>query len=168
MNDMTYAYPTEKSAMYKLAAKQLDAMTADESLVTPNLANAAAILTAAMEGVNWIGFYLTRADELILGPYQGRPACIRIAYGKGVCGTAASEDRVEIVPTVKDFPGYIACDASTQSEIVVPIHADGLVVGVLDIDSQHKNRFDQTDADGLTAFVQVLEKNCNWRDYKIG
>ncbi len=167
MNDMTYAYPTDKAAMYKLAVKQLEAMTADEKLVTPNLANAAAILTAAMEGVNWIGFYLTRADELILGPYQGRPACIRIAMGKGVCGTAAAEDSVQLVPLVKNFPGYIACDASTQSEIVIPIHADGNVVAVLDIDSQYKNRFDTSDAEGLTAFVTVLEKNCAWRDYKI-
>lgn len=167
MNDMTYAYPTDKTAMYKLATKQLESLTADENLVTPNLANAAAILTAAMEGVNWIGFYLVRADELILGPYQGHPACIRIAIGKGVCGTAAAEDSVKIVPFVKTFPGYIACDASTQSEIVIPIHADGNVAAVLDIDSQYKNRFDKTDEDGLTAFVKVLEKNCDWRNYKI-
>lgn len=167
MHDLTYAYPVDKKEMYKLAAEQLEALTADERLVIPNLANAAALLTAAMEHINWVGFYLTRIDTLILGPYQGRPACIRIPYGKGVCGTAAAEDKVQCVPCVEHFPGYIACDGSTQSEIVIPIHFDGRVVGVLDIDSPRKNFFTQDDVEGLSRLTAILEKNCDWSEFRI-
>lgn len=167
MQDLTYAYPVDREEMYRLVCKQLDSLTADEELVIPNLANAAALLTAAMEHINWVGFYLMRADELVLGPYQGKPACIRIPVGKGVCGTAVKEDAVQCVPDVEQFPGHIACDSSSRSEIVVPIHFDGLVVGGLDIDSPRKKNFDRTDIEGLTAFVSVLEKNCDWREFKI-
>ena len=167
MKDLTYAYPVDRSEMYPIAVKQLESLTEDETLVIPNLANAAALLTAAMEHINWVGFYLTQFDTLILGPYQGRPACIRIPYGKGVCGTAAAEDRPVCVPNVADFPGHIACDSASRSEIVIPIHYDGMVVGVLDIDSPQKKNFGQTDIDGLTEFVKVLERACDWKNFKI-
>ena len=167
MQDLTYAYPVERKEMYPFAAKQLEALTADERLVIPNLANTAALLTAAMEHINWVGFYLLRLDELILGPYQGRPACIRIPLGKGVCGTAAAEDRIVCVGSVENFPGYIACDSSTRSEIVVPIHFEDRVVAVLDIDSPRKNNFSQDDADGLSILTAILEKNCDWAEFRI-
>ena len=167
MKDLTYAYPVDRSEMYPVAVKQLEALTEDEKLVIPNLANAAALLTAAMEHINWVGFYLLRVDTLILGPYQGRPACIRIPLGKGVCGTAAEKDEIQCVPNVADFPGHIACDAASQSEIVIPIHCDGQVVGVLDIDSPQKHNFTNVDVKGLSEFVKVLEKNCDWREFKI-
>ncbi len=167
MKDLTYAYPVDRSEMYPMVVKQLESLTEDETLVIPNLANAAALLTAAMEHINWVGFYLTQFDTLILGPYQGHPACIRIPYGKGVCGTAAQEDRVQYVKNVADFPGHIACDSASKSEIVVPIHSDGMVVGVLDIDSPVRNNFGQTDIDGLTEFVRVLEKSCDWKNFRI-
>ena len=167
MKDLTYAYPVDRSEMYPLVNKQLEAMTEDEKLVIPNLANAAALLTAAMEHINWVGFYLRYLDELILGPYQGRPACIRIPMGKGVCGTAAQEDRVQCVPNVAEFPGHIVCDSASQSEIVVPIRYDGQVVGVLDIDSPYKSNFTKTDIEGLSRFVQILEKNCDWKEFRI-
>ena len=167
MNDLTYAYPVDREEMYPLVNKQLESLTADEKLVIPNLANAAALLTAAMEHINWVGFYLRHVDELILGPYQGRPACIRIPMGKGVCGTAALQDRVQCVPDVEEFPGHIACDAASRSEIVVPIHSEGEVVGVLDIDSPNKGNFTKTDIEGLSEFVRVLEKNCAWKEFRI-
>ena len=167
MIDLTYAYPTDRKEMYPVVNKQLNAMTEDEKLVIPNLANAAALLTGAMEHINWVGFYLRHYDELVLGPYQGRPACIRIPMGKGVCGTAAASDRAQCVPNVAEFPGHIVCDSASQSEIVIPIHSMGEVAAVLDIDSPYKNNFGAVDVEGLTEFVRILEKNCAWKDFRI-
>ena len=168
MQDMTYAYPIDRSEMYPIVIKQLEALTADEHLVIPNLANAAALLAQAIEHINWVGFYLRHQEELILGPYQGLPACIRIPVGKGVCGTAVQKDEIQCVPDVEAFPGHIACDSRSRSEIVVPIRYDGLVVGVLDIDSPNKNNFGPKDIKGLSEFVRVLEKKCAWKEFIIG
>ena len=123
-----------------------------------NLANAAALLWQELEDVNWAGFYLSEGDTLVLGPFQGKPACIEIPYGRGVCGTAAAKDETQLVPDVHAFPGHIACDSASRSEIVVPLHRDGRVIGVLDIDSPTTARFTQRDKEGLERFARILEK----------
>ena len=126
--------------------------------LTANLANAAALLYETLPRLNWAGFYLAEGATLVLGPFQGRPACIEIPFGKGVCGTAAAQDATQLVPDVHLFPGHIACDSASASEIVVPIRRAGAVWGVLDIDSPEKARFSEADRDGLEAFVRVLEQ----------
>lgn len=123
-----------------------------------NLANVSAAIWQAMEGLNWAGFYLLEGQTLILGPFQGKPACIEIPLGRGVCGTAAKEGRTVVVPDVHQFPGHIACDCASNSEIVVPIWQNGKLHGVLDIDSPHLDRFSQADKEGLERVVRVLEK----------
>ena len=122
-----------------------------------NLSNAAALLYNTLPDLNWAGFYLMENGLLVLGPFQGKPACIEIQVGRGVCGTAAAEDRTQLVYDVHQFPGHIACDSASNSEIVVPIHGDGRIVGVLDIDSPLVGRFTEEDRVGLEAFVRVLE-----------
>lgn len=124
---------------------------------TANLANIAALLFEAMAQVNWVGFYLMKEGELVLGPFQGRVACTRIAVGRGVCGTAAAERAVQRVADVHAFPGHIACDGASESEIVLPIMKNGEVHGVLDIDSPVKNRFSAEDQEKLEALVRLLE-----------
>ena len=121
------------------------------------LSNASALLYAELDRLNWAGFYLFREGELKLGPFQGKPACTVIKPGKGVCGTAAAEDRTVLVPDVHKFPGHIACDSASESEIVVPVHVRGGLYGVLDIDSPFKNRFSDEDRAGIEMFVKVLE-----------
>lgn len=123
-----------------------------------NLANASALLWQEMENINWAGFYIMEDGKLVLGPFQGKPACIEIPVGRGVCGTAVAEDAVLLVPDVHAFPGHIACDGASRSEIVLPIHVDGRIFGVLDIDSPVKDRFTQEDRDGLAQVVTILEK----------
>ena len=122
-----------------------------------NLSNAAALLYNTLPDLNWAGFYLMENGLLVLGPFQGKPACIEIQVGRDVCGTAAAEDRTQLVYDVHQFPGHIACDSASNSEIVVPIHGDGRIVGVLDIDSPRVGRFTEEDRVGLEAFVRVLE-----------
>ena len=122
-----------------------------------NLSNAAALLYNTLPDLNWAGFYLMENGLLVLGPFQGKPACIEIQVGRGVCGTAAAEDRTQLVYDVHQFPGHIACDSASNSEIVVPIHGDGRIVGVLDIDSPRVGRFTEENRVGLEAFVRVLE-----------
>ena len=122
-----------------------------------NLANAAALLWESLERINWAGFYLREGETLVLGPFQGKAACIEIPWGKGVCGTAAAENATQLVPDVHDFPGHIACDSASNSEIVVPLRKDGAVRAVLDIDSPFFARFTETDREGLEAFVRILE-----------
>ena len=122
-----------------------------------NLSNAAALLYNTLPDLNWAGFYLMENGLLVLGPFQGKPACIEIQVGRGVCGTAAAEDRTQLVYDVHQFPGHIACDSASNSEIVVPIHGDGRIVGVLDIDSPRVGRFTEEDRVGLEAFVRVME-----------
>lgn len=143
---------------YTLLSQQLAALTEGVPYPIANLANAAALLWEALPRINWAGFYLMEDGALVLGPFQGKPACIRIPLGKGVCGTAASLDQTQLVPDVHQFPGHIACDSASNSEIVIPIHDGGQVWGVLDIDSPEFGRFTQADQAGLERFVQVLEK----------
>ena len=143
---------------YALLCAQLRALTDGVSSRVTNLANASALLFWQMDRLNWAGFYWLEQDELILAPFQGKPACVRIPMGKGVCGTAAREDRTLRVENVHAFPGHIACDSASNSEIVVPIHQNGAVVGVLDIDSPFVGRFTPEDQIGLEAFVRTLEE----------
>ena len=123
-----------------------------------NLANAAALLWQELEDLNWAGFYLSEGDRLVLGPFQGKPACIEIPYGKGVCGTAAEKQEAVVVEDVHEFPGHIACDEASRSEIVIPMTRNGVVFAVLDLDSPTVGRFTQADRAGLEVFVRVLEK----------
>ncbi|KAB7705891.1 GAF domain-containing protein [Bacillus aerolatus] len=152
----TAMYTGTKTENYELVIKQLRALLEGESSQIANLSNASALLNQFLDRVNWVGFYLTEEDELVLGPFQGLPACVRIPFGRGVCGTAASEQKTQRIADVHSFPGHIACDAASQSEIVVPLLKDGQIIGVLDIDSPEKDRFDETDEKMLEAFVAVL------------
>jgi len=142
---------------YSLLAEQLQGLVTDESDRIANMANCAALLWMEMQDINWVGFYLLKRNQLVLGPFQGKPACTRIAMGAGVCGTAASIQKTVIVADVHQFPGHIACDAVSNSEIVVPVMLAGKLVGVLDIDSPQLERFDYRDQQGLELLVQVLE-----------
>ncbi|MED0674173.1 GAF domain-containing protein [Aneurinibacillus thermoaerophilus] len=149
-------YEASREQNYELVGKQLKALIENEPNRIANLANAAALLNQFLKRINWVGFYLYEENELVLGPFQGLPACVRIPLGKGVCGTAASERQTLCVEDVNKFPGHIACDAASQSEIVVPMIKDGQLIGVLDIDSPEKSRFDEIDQRGLEAFVRIL------------
>ncbi|MCR4589243.1 MAG: GAF domain-containing protein [Lachnospiraceae bacterium] len=143
---------------YRMISEQLKSLAEDEHGMLPVLSNAAALLYWNIEDLNWVGFYLVDNGSLLLGPFQGKVACIRIPFGKGVCGTAAKNDETLVVENVHEFPGHIACDSASNSEIVVPIHKDGCVIGVLDIDSPSIGRFTEDDRQGLEGFVQVLEQ----------
>ena len=143
---------------YKLLCAQLKALTEDVENVISNLSNASALLWQELADINWAGFYKMEGGILVLYPFQGKTACTKIAVGKGVCGTAVAEDRTQLVPDVHQFPGHIACDCASNSEIVVPIHVNGEVWGVLDIDSPSLNRFTEEDRTGLEAFVNILEE----------
>ncbi|WP_391202606.1 GAF domain-containing protein [Psychrobacillus sp. L4] len=149
-------YSQDLSANYTMLSKQLDALLTGEKNIIANLSNASALLNQFLDQINWVGFYLMEDNELVLGPFQGLPACVRIPLAKGVCGSAASTKETVIVPDVHAFPGHIACDAASQSEIVVPIVKDGVLLGVLDIDSPIKERFSEQDKEGLEQFIQVL------------
>ena len=142
---------------YSALNQQLAALVRGVPHRTANLANAAALLYHTLDELNWAGFYLLEGDMLVLGPFQGKPACIEIAPGRGVCGTAAAQDKTQLVYDVHQFPGHIACDSASNSELVIPIHADGQVVGVLDLDSPHIGRFTEEDRAGLEAFARILE-----------
>lgn len=143
---------------YELLCARLRALTEGVPHRIANLANASALLWESLEDLNWAGFYLREEKVLVLGPFQGKPACIEIPWGKGVCGTAAAEDRTQLVPDVHDFPGHIACDSASNSEIVVPLRKAGRVIGVLDLDSPRKNRFTEEDRQGLEAFARIVEQ----------
>ena len=143
---------------YTLLNQQLAALIHGVPHKTANLANAAALLYHTLPDLNWAGFYLMEGEMLVLGPFQGKPACIEIPVGRGVCGTAVAEDRTQLVYDVHSFPGHIACDSASNSEIVVPIRAGGQIVGVLDIDSPRVGRFTEADQTGLEDFVRILEE----------
>lgn len=143
---------------YNALSAQLAALTEGVSHPIANLANASALLWQTLPELNWAGFYLLEGKKLVLGPFQGKTACIEIPLGRGVCGTAAAEDRSLVVADVHSFRGHIACDSASESEIVVPLHKDGRVVGVLDLDSPVKERFTEADRLGLEAFAAVLER----------
>ncbi|OWK28697.1 free methionine-R-sulfoxide reductase [Sphingomonas mucosissima] len=146
----------EKAELYRDILSALDALTADEPDAVANMANAAALLWQYLPDLNWAGFYRMVAGELVLGPFQGKPACIRIALGAGVCGTAAATGETQLVADVHAFPGHIACDAASASELVVPIVHGGVVIGVLDLDSPIPSRFDAEDAKGGEAIAALL------------
>lgn len=142
---------------YELMAKQIRSLAEIDRDFVPLLSNAAAILWEGLERVNWVGFYLMDKGSLLVGPFQGRAACVRIEVGKGVCGTAVARDQVQRVEDVHAFPGHIACDSASRSEIVLPIHSGGRIVGVLDIDSPERARFTAEDERGLALVVEALE-----------
>ena len=144
---------------YKLLARQLEALIEDTEWDISIMANASALIWDVLEDINWAGFYIIRNGHLELGPFQGKVACVKIEIGKGVCGTAVMEDKTQLVPDVHDFPGHIACDSASNSEIVIPIHSGGSIYGVLDIDSPLKGRFTEEDRKGLEALVRVMEKH---------
>ncbi len=152
----------EKDRQLRDLNKKLQALVAEEDHWLPNLANAAALLFNELENVNWAGFYLLKGEELILGPFQGLPACIRIKVGNGVCGSAVRDRKTYVVPDVHQFPGHIPCDEASKSEIVVPMYWRGAIIGVLDIDSPMKARFDETDETYLETFVEILMQQSNF------
>ena len=149
---------------YPLLCEQLRSLAESERHWMPLLSNASALLYDALPDLNWAGFYLIEGGSLLLGPLQGKIACIRIPLGKGVCGTAAARDETQLVPDVHAFPGHIACDCASNAEIVVPLHRGGTVIGVLDIDSPQLGRFTEADRAGLEAFARVLEETAEWRE----
>lgn len=142
---------------YDSVCAQLSALVGGIPYEVANLANASALLWQELPGINWVGFYKMEDGALVLGPFQGKPACIRIAVGRGVCGTAVAEDKVQLVYDVHQFPGHIACDCASNSEIVLPIHVGGKIWGVLDIDSPHIGRFTEEDKTGLLEVVRIIE-----------
>lgn len=150
-------YPSEPSALYPLLCQQLAALTDGVPHLISNLANASAALNEALTDINWVGFYLAEGEKLILGPFQGRTACIEIPIGKGVCGTAFAKNETQLVYDVHQFPGHIACDSASNSEIVIPLRKDGKVVAVLDIDSPTIGRFTEEDRSGLEQAARIIE-----------
>jgi GAF domain-containing protein len=142
---------------YQMLSESVKALTEGIPYETANLANVSALLWQELEDINWVGFYKMMDGKLVLGPFQGKVACVFIPVGRGVCGTAVAEDATQLVYDVHQFPGHIACDCASNSEIVVPIHVNGQIWGVLDIDSPHIGRFSETDKEGLEKVVKVLE-----------
>lgn len=143
--------------LYSRLTAQVVALIESETDLIANLANISSILNMELESINWVGFYLLKGDELVLGPFQGNPACVRIPVGRGVCGTAVSENRVQRVSDVHAFSGHIACDANSNSEIVIPFSVNNQIIGVLDIDSPEFNRFDEEDEKGLLELMKEVE-----------
>ena len=149
----------EKQALYESLAEELDGVLTGEPDCTANLANAAALIYHGLPDLNWGGFYMLQGETLVLGPFQGKVACVRIPIGKGVCGTAAERMESVLVPDVHEFPGHIACDSASESELVVPLIADGRLLGVLDLDSPHRARFDAVDQTGCEALAAVIVRH---------
>ena len=146
---------------YHRLTKQAVALIESETDMIANLSNISALLAMELDDLNWAGFYLMKGDELVLGPFQGKPACVRISIGRGVCGTAVATNSVQRIYDVHEFEGHIACDAASNSEIVIPFSINGEIAGVLDIDSPNVGRFSQIDEDGLTFFMAEVEKLLN-------
>ena len=147
---------------YSLISKEIEALTSDVANLISNLSNVSALLSMELDNINWVGFYLLNENELVLGPFQGKPACVTIPIGNGVCGTAVSTDSLQLVKDVHDFPGHIACDSSSRSELVMPLHdKSGRVIAVLDIDSPAIGRFTDADGDGILLLQPVLENIFN-------
>lgn len=147
-----------KETNYNLLEKQVSSLIEDESNLIAILSNVSALLNDSIDQINWVGFYLIENEALILGPFQGHPACVHIAIGKGVCGTAVSEEQTQLVDDVNAFPGHIACDANSKSEIVVPLRKNNQIIGVLDIDAPITSRFTDVDKNGLEQIVACIEK----------
>lgn len=155
----TTNYKGSLANQYRIVHDQLTALLEGEKNTIANLSNTAALLNQFLPNINWVGFYLLEEDELVLGPFQGLPACVRIPFGRGVCGTSLAQNKTIVVEDVHQFPGHIACDAASRSEIVIPLHKDGKIFGVLDIDSPITNRFSSIDQQGLETLVAILEKS---------
>lgn len=166
MNQIEKIDTQDKKKLYNYINMKLTGLICEEPDWLANLSNASALLYMLIDKINWAGFYLYKNGELILGPFQGKPACTHIAIGKGVCGTAAKEEKTQVVKDVHLFPGHIACDSASNSEIVVPIIKDGKLIGVLDIDSPIKERFDEEDAEYLEKFVAILNKYIDWNQVR--
>ncbi len=149
-------YKTMKNERYEYLLKYLESSFEGERNFIANLANASAVINENLENLNWAGFYLFDKTDLVLGPFQGKPACVRIKIGRGVCGTAAEKRETLIVPNVHEFPGHIACDAASNSEIVVPMYLGDRLLGVLDLDSFEYNNFDETDKIYLEKAVEII------------
>ena len=147
---------------YKTLAGQAEGMLEAEPWYVAALSNLSALIMAMLPDLNWAGFYFVRDGGLTVGPFQGKPACIHIGSGKGVCGTAVARDETVLVPDVHQFPGHIACDSASASEIVIPVHAEGQVAAVLDIDSPLKDRFTPEDREGLEQLVRIIEEGISW------
>ncbi|HHT73818.1 MAG TPA: GAF domain-containing protein [Firmicutes bacterium] len=152
----------EHAQFYEELYGKLVALIGNERDWVANLANAAALLWEELPRINWVGFYILKGEELVLGPFQGRPACIRIGMGKGVCGQTALLRKSHVVPDVHEFPGHIACDPISRSEVVVPIEKDGQLLGVLDVDSPELARFSEADGAGLEKVANFLAERCDW------
>ena len=157
MSHTYISWPREKEALYSLLCRQAEALTDGVPYPIANLANLSALLYDALTDINWAGFYLAEDGRLILGPFQGKTACIEIPAGRGVCGTALAKNETQLVYDVHQFPGHIACDSASNSEIVIPLRKNGVVVGVLDIDSPSVGRFDEADQQGLEALARIIE-----------
>ncbi|TCO74419.1 GAF domain-containing protein [Marinisporobacter balticus] len=162
MNEIKKVKTDDKGKFYNYMNMKLIGLICEESDGLANLSNASALLNLLLDEINWAGFYLYKNRELILGPFQGKPACTHLQIGKGVCGTAAKELKIQVVKDVHEFPGHVACDSASESEIVLPIVYEGKLIGVLDIDSPIKGRFDEMDAKGLQRFVDTLNKYMDW------
>ncbi len=156
-------WPQEKQTLYALLEQQLSALVEDCPPISA-LANASALLWDALTDINWAGFYLLKGHFLHLGPFQGKTACTLIPIGRGVCGTAAEKLEIQLVKDVHEFPGHIACDSASNSEIVLPLLKNGRLIGVMDIDSPLFARFEQADADGIQRLCRVLTDRVNWED----
>lgn len=163
MQEINSIYPEDKKEMYQLLKEQIKTILEGESDVIANLSNCSALLNEALTDINWVGFYLMKHNELILGPFQGKVACIHIPVGKGVCGTAVATKEIQLVKDVHEFPGHIACDSASNSEIVIPMLLNGRVIGVLDIDSPSLSRFDEVDAQELEEIVGLIMEGCAWK-----
>lgn len=163
MFTLTETEAATKAELYQHVAAQLRALLAGERDLVANAANCAALIFHTLPRLNWAGFYLLRDGELVLGPFQGQPACVRIAVGRGVCGTAAARRETVLVENVHEFPGHIACDSASNSEIVVPLTSKGRLWGVLDLDSPDFARFDADDRAGLESLVEIFIQNTDAR-----
>lgn len=161
--NLTTPGAADKLGLYRELLAQLAGVLAGERDPWANAANASALLFSALPDLNWAGFYFLRGGELVVGPFQGKPACIRIALGRGVCGSAAAARRTLLVPDVHAFGDHIACDAASNSEVVVPILCEGRLVGVLDLDSPSFARFDEQDAAGLEQVASMIAASCDWK-----
>ncbi len=167
MHDATHAAPwsaghgatEDKARLYRDLAQELEALLAGETDPIANAANAAAAIYHSLPTLNWAGFYFVRGEQLVLGPFQGKPACVRIPIGRGVCGTAAGDRRSILVPDVDAFPGHIACDSASRSELVIPLLDGGQLLGVLDMDSPELNRFDGDDQVGCEALAAIVVRH---------
>lgn len=162
MESVDFLYPEDSGERYRLLFRQMEALLEGENDWVANLANAAALLNGALQNINWVGFYRMVNGKLLLGPFQGKPACVHIAVGRGVCGTAVQQNAVQIVPDVHRFTGHIACDSGSASELVIPLRQGGKIVGVLDIDSPIVDRFSEEDARALEKIADLITRACAW------